>query len=268
MKKPGATVFLSEIWSSMRRRWYLLILGVLASLGLAVGTGIAVGPKYTLVSEVLLMPPASSTPGRSNPYLILDGLSPAVDVVSLAAVDPAMLEKMRAEGLDAEVLVERDILSPAPLAKVTVTATTPSKALTAQDIMLKQLPGTVAQLQSSAGIVASQQITTSVIVAGSKPATVRKGQVRYALAALIVGGATTFMLIGGLDVVLTRRRQRRLDSVPASGPVPSLLEDHPIDTPPTSASETAPKGVTGQGRVSPQGGRKIAASARGSAPRP
>ena len=187
----------------MVRRWYLVLLGLLFSLGAAAGAAVQVGPRYMLVSEVLLLPPNDVDVHIPNPYLNLDGLSAAVDVVALAAVDPVAMSSMRRQGLDADVVVERDITSPAPLAKVTVLARTPAKAMTAQEILLKQFPTTVSGLQSSAGIPAAGQITTSVVVESRTPTPVRKSQVRYSLAVLILGGGLTLLLVGGLDAALT-----------------------------------------------------------------
>lgn len=206
-------MLMAEFWSSLRHRWYWVVVGAVLSAALAAGIFVQVGPQYSLVTETVLLPPTSSSPQGKNPYLGLSTLTPTVDVVLSDVRGPKTSERLRASGISAAVAVEgavgADPSSPAPLIISTVTADTPTDAVRASRFFLAAIPASLANLQSRSNVPDAQRITSTVVVEASAPTLVRKSQIRATIGAAIFGGVLTLLMVGALDALLTGRRGRR-----------------------------------------------------------
>ncbi len=199
-------MFVSEITYVLWRRRYWVMAVLLLSLGLGYGAFKSVGPDYQMQSEVLLLPPRDSLPANANPYLHLDDLPAAVDVVTAAISGPGTTDDLQKEGLDATFTLTRDNYSPAPMMLITVVAPSKQDAAKAQDLLLAQVPVTLAGLQADHGLTATNQITSTVVSRAHKPVPIRKTQLRLTLVATMGTAILGIGLIPLSDLFLVRRR--------------------------------------------------------------
>jgi capsular polysaccharide biosynthesis protein len=198
-------------WQSLRRNWLVAILGLLATVSLAVMTTKLVPAKYVATSQMVLLPPLSqpnaSYNGVVNPYMGLAGLQSMADVVSSAMMDDDTAKVLVAGGVT-QYSVQYDSLSAGPILIVQATASSPAKAGAALAALDHQVPLTVARLQDEASISPKAFITAQVIARPGTPVKSDKTQLRAAGLAFIVGLVLTLLAVSTIDAWRIRRRRR------------------------------------------------------------
>jgi capsular polysaccharide biosynthesis protein len=202
-------MFFAELPQVLLRRWYLVIVGLLLTGGLAAATFQAVRPTYESTSEVLLLPPATSVPKGGNPYLVLGGLEAIGGVLSTAMMDQATTSEVKTEVPGAEYTIGLDETSPAPMLVVTARATTPQESLRIVDLVLQRIPPTMEKIQRAADVSTGSYITTTQITATERPTVIRKSQLRLVLVAAALGIAFTLLVVALIDALIMRRRAVR-----------------------------------------------------------
>jgi hypothetical protein len=203
------SMFLSNL-RLLLRRWYVVVLGLQATILLAFLAVLFVPVKYQATSSVLLLPPktASGGPG-SNPFLSLGGLDVVAGVVARAVTDRATQEDVVASGGTGTYTVKLDQAAGGPVLLVTVEDTTSSGTLRTLDIVTQRLPKTLADVQAAADVSGKALIGSRPITRDTTTETVRKPQIRALLAVTAVGLAGTVLLASFIDGYLLRRAQRR-----------------------------------------------------------
>ena len=118
----------------VRRRWLVVLAGVLLT-GLAAAAVVNLQPpRYTVSATALLLPPKVSSDGtETNPYLQLGGLTTAVDVLARALNDPRVHDQVVKSGETSDFIAERDFLTAAPLLVVTAESTSADRAREIRD---------------------------------------------------------------------------------------------------------------------------------------
>jgi hypothetical protein len=222
------SVYLSDLGGIVRHRWYILVLGLVATAGLAVLAVIAVPPKYVATASVVLLPPKTSDSGQ-NPYLALGGLQPMTDVVAQAMMSEDSIKAVQEAGGTDDYLVERDRTTSGPLLAISVNDQTPEAAVSSMQVVLDLIPTTLLSLQKSDKIRSSFHVTSSVVAQDGEPEVNRKGQLRAIVVALAAGFAGSLWLAGFIEGAARRRvaRQtwaRRSQSDPADGVTQSAAE--------------------------------------------
>jgi hypothetical protein len=208
----GSSSVLVTDWPVLARRWYVVLVGVLAVLALCWGTAVLVPAQYDVTSTVLLLPPETIVDGEPvNPLMNLGGLDGVTDVLSTAFEDTSEA------GLDAEYTVERDLTLAGPVVLVNVSDTSPKDALGVQTLLLDRLPVKLDELQEAVGVPNSARITSTVLTEDDTPKSNRKSQIRAVLVVAVVGLAGTYLAASALDgVILGRRRSRGARKRPGS----------------------------------------------------
>ncbi|HST64959.1 MAG TPA: hypothetical protein VLM05_07200 [Mycobacteriales bacterium] len=207
-------MFLSN-WRLLFRRWYVVILGLLAT-GVLCFLAVQVVPvKYQATSAVVLLPPETATTQQGgNPYLALGGLDTVSGVVAKAMADRNVQLGIRDAGGTGSYTLVPDLAAGGPVLLITVEDTTPGGALATLDVIAKQLPRTLASLQTSTGVRESSLIRSKPITRDDVAQPVRKSQIRALFAAAAAGLAGTVLAASVLDGFLGRRsdeRKRRRD---------------------------------------------------------
>lgn len=195
----------------VRRRWYVVVVGLLATAALMSGVAFLLAPRSTVTATVLLLPPATplpNGPGKSNPYLQLGGLTSPVEVVARALNDPVNRERVLSGELDGDYVAERDLSTSAPVLLLTSEAATLQQARDIRDDLLDLTPRVLAQLQTSIGVPPSSQLTSAVLSEEGLLEASNKARIRAAVLAAAVGGSGTLVLAAALDVILIRRARR------------------------------------------------------------
>ena len=201
-------MFLSDIPQALLRRWYVALLGLIVTAGLAYWAASITPAKYDVTVQSLLLPPSTSVPEGGNPYLSLGGLDAVGDILSQALTDAPTLETMKAAGLEDEYTVSRDANSAAPVMLITVTSDTERSAVSQSQILLDQLPVTLRALQVSVGVPSPSLITSSVVVRPERATVSHKGQTRAVVVAVAAGLALTVLGTAAVDALWLRRGRR------------------------------------------------------------
>lgn len=212
---------LRSVLVALKRRWYLATAGLLVTAGMVAAAIYLVSPTYTATSSLLLIPPKSVTGPRGNPYLNLGGLNAAVDVLKTRVMTGALAEELTTAEPDAEISVESDFASSAPVVVVSASAGGGSLALSMRDALAAEVIPTLAAMQGDLGVPPASRITAVELASDTKPELSRRNQLRAVIVAGGAGFAATLLGTALLDGILIRRRLRvqaaAAQSEPAAG---------------------------------------------------
>jgi hypothetical protein len=195
----------SDVLGALRRRAYLIPVGILLTLGLGFAAAHLVPVKYEAKANVLLLPPGAVGEIGGNPYLALGGLDPAAAVLGRAMIDGREIEKLKSMGANGAFTVDKDLTTSGPVLLVDVIDTSPGGALKTLDLVTSQMPKIMSELQLSIKAPTRSFITTSVINEDRKATKVPKAQIRAVLVALAAGFAMSLFGTALLDGFLLRR---------------------------------------------------------------
>lgn len=155
---------LADIFRAAGRRWYVLIIGLLITLGFAFIAYRLVPITYDIKASVLLLPPAITVEELGgNPFLNLGGLDVAAGVLAKSLTDSASSEVILPRGSDAEYTVQKDASVSGSVLEIAVTDSTPEGALRTllaiQDLASSRLD----ELQSEAAPTSANKLTMMVV---------------------------------------------------------------------------------------------------------
>lgn len=201
----------AEVGRTLLRRWYLTLTGVVLTAVLCAAAVIMVGPTYEDKATVLLLPPVSSLASGENPYLGLSGLEQSVDVLVRSLNAQSVQLDVRQRWPGAEFTIAPDVETSGPIILITSENGSAEEAADLTSYLLTRVPVNLADLQSGLNVRARSQITSMVLTQYDQPEVIRSGQLRVGLGAVAAGLALTVLLVGLLDGLLSRRRQRGVD---------------------------------------------------------
>ncbi|MGN8244859.1 hypothetical protein ACTHAM_001967 [Cellulomonas soli] len=244
-------VYLSEILAGLRRRWWLVLVGVVLTAAGAAYVVSLVPAEQVARASVLLVPPEVVVGDTGNPYLGLNGLQPAADVLARALNDGQAHADLAPPEGTGDFVVIRDTSSSGPVLVVEVTDTDPDGAIAMLDDVLAAMPPMLEQLQADVEAPTSSFIKMTVVTRDDLPEASTKTQIRALLVSLVGGLALTVFLTYAVDGLLVRRgleRRRGGRSVTSAGHVapgtPTPGSPHAIGgaptTPPVPTQGTAP----------------------------
>jgi hypothetical protein len=205
-------VYMSDLGGVLLRRWYLALVGLLATAGLIALAVHAVPPKYEATADVLLLPP--KTTNGANPYLLLGGLQSAADVVSRAMMDTDTVRTVEIAAGSRKYVVEPDHTTSGPVLLITVTESSPAVAAKVRKIVIDQVPVTLLALQAASNVQPSFRITDQLITKDD-PTAYRSSQYRAVLIAAGFGIFGTLLFSALVDSFILRRRKDEAPEPPA-----------------------------------------------------
>jgi hypothetical protein len=209
---------LRDLVGALRRRWYLVVAGLLLTAAMCLGAVNLVPANYTATSSVLLLPPNNTVGTGGNPYLSLGGLQGAVDVLGRAMMGERTVDELTGGSADDSYTLEADATTSGPLLLLSVKSLSSDGALGLVQAVLDRAPSVLHDLQVEVNAPAESMINMSVIAQDSTAQADRKTQVRALIVALGAGLALTLFLTILLDTVI-RRRGRRQAAVAALDPI-------------------------------------------------
>lgn len=188
------------------RRWYILIPGLLVACALTVGAWLLVKPSYHRSATELLIPSSGSfAPNTGNPFLNLDGLNGAADVMvgSLGGDDVA--GKIMGDYPNVKVAIGRDPANSGPALLYTVTASSDAESKTVLRLFVGKTDGVLDQLQNDQSIPEKYRVK-AISITFDNVSTVDQ-KTRVTLTALVGIGVTilTILLTAAIDGLLRRR---------------------------------------------------------------
>ena len=207
---------LYDVLMSVIRRWYIVLVGVLAAAGVGVAVFLHVPPTYEQASSSLLLPGSTTVEEGSNPLLFVGGLVQQRDLLIRAMQADDVRDPILEAHPHAGFTVGPDFTTSGPV--VAVHAEGETKAATTA-IMLAANEAVAAELedlQARVGAPPSTWTTMLELVTDKGPTVIRKTQLRStagAVAAVLAFSVLVAALVDGR--VLARRRQPK-----GAGPEP------------------------------------------------
>ena len=196
-----------DVLGALRRRWLIATSGLVLTATLALLAGVYVGPTYSAHAVVVLLPPAPAD-AVDNPYLYLNGLTQARDVVEQSLGSEQFRQRLTRQFPSADYTVAADPLSSGPLLDIDAEASTSMAARRVMDLLVRNAPLTLQSLQDRLKVAERAKIKALTVAADDRPAVVRKSQIRAVIAVTGLGLTVTFLLVALVDGLVTRRRER------------------------------------------------------------
>lgn len=200
---------LAAVLRTLVRRWYLVLVGLLATAGLCVVVLQSVAPTYEASGSILLVPPTDALGDTENPLVALGTLEQATNVLVEYANSDAARRSVADVAPGATYVAMRDTMLRAPVVLVDVEAPTAAGATGAVEAVLDYLPGALAEVEGSVDVPEGSRIRTLVLSEAEEVTAVTRGTQRALLAAAGVGVLATALGVAVVDGLLRRRERTR-----------------------------------------------------------
>ncbi|MHC3000550.1 hypothetical protein [Microbacterium sp. HJ5] len=205
----------ADVLQLLRRRWYIVLPGLLLAVAAVVGTWAVVGPQYERTGTQMLLPGAANLPeGATNPFLFISGLQIPADVLVQSVGDPIGLAATLSDYPDSEVVVERATGS-APIIRTIVTSPSDAEAEALLAVVMNHAVEVLDDLQTSENIPPASRIEIVTLTTDVESTQLQRTRIVSAAAAGIGVLAVTLGLTALVDG-LARRRRRATSAVDAA----------------------------------------------------
>lgn len=203
-REDGVLVDLAEFGSVLLRRWYIVMIGVVATAFMVAAATLVVPARYQAEASVLLYRPLSALGADGNPLVSLGGLESARDSLLDVLNAPDMTSKLGGSS-DTELTIAADQFSSAPAITLTVVGESAVDALRVQGRAVEQIPISLREIQSGLGVDERAQVAALVLASSAEPERISKQQVRAGIAAAALGLVLTIAVVFALDMWQRRR---------------------------------------------------------------
>jgi hypothetical protein len=225
-------MYLSELLAALARRWWLVVLGVLATAGLCFGAYTLVPTEHEIHATMLVLPPETTVEVVHNPLLALGDLPPAADVLARAMTSGEIADELVPLGSTGEYTVARDTSTSGPVLTITATDRTAAQAVALLDAVISRVPDVFASLQATIDVTDPATMHVTQLARETQPTESNKSQIRAMLIAAVGGLAFTVFAASLLDGLIRRRkatrRSRRRDVSVVEEPRPTApVEESP-----------------------------------------
>ncbi|MDF9816965.1 chain length determinant protein [Streptomyces sp. SPB162] len=264
---------LAEICRVMRRRWYVLLPGLLLTAALIAGVYAVVPIKYQSQSTVGLLNSQKATLAfDGNPFLSTQtSLTGMADSLARNLNSDASIADLKARGVTG--IYEAKIADNAqgPLMWLTVTGTDPDAVLTSDKILTEYAESRLKKFQTDQSVAANAMIRMTTIVPPQNPVAQTKTRLEYLIMAAGLGFVSSMVATFFVEA----RRRPRTVAVPADGEKPSAgdmadeqPEKPPVADPPATAqpARARPDAEQPAGQVAGQSGAAARPAPRWSKP--
>jgi capsular polysaccharide biosynthesis protein len=238
-----------DVMTALRRRWKILIAGLLLTAIAALLAMRILPPTYQATGSVIFISPAITTDGSAsdptqpaNPYLNFGTpLAATADVVSASVNSDTTANRLSAAGATGTYQVALDPNSDAPLMSVEATARDSAKAVKTRDIVINEIRRELAEIQQASGAPVAQLIRAQTVTVSDNAPRVHGSLVR-ALAVILAVGV---VLSCGCAVAAEgiSRGRKRADAekagLGAETPEGTPVEDEAVSRTPSGVTDSA-----------------------------
>ncbi|MFF2200421.1 Wzz/FepE/Etk N-terminal domain-containing protein [Streptomyces sp. NPDC058145] len=230
---------LAEIFRVMRRRWYVLLPGLLLTAALAVGVALVVPVTYQSQSTVALLNSQKATVAYDgNPFLSTQtSLTGMADSLARNLSSDGSLRELKSRGVKGTFEAKLADNAQGPLMWLTVTGTDKAAVLASDRILTAYAKERLDQFQKQQSVAPKAMIRMTTIVPPQNPVAQTKTRLEYLVMA---GGLGLVLSLVAAFYVEARRRPR--PPVRAEEPArPAAVSGPPAADPATgeSAGESA-----------------------------
>lgn len=195
---------------ALGRRWYVLVVGLLATGGLGYLAWSATPPTYVASGTQLLLPPQSQVErGTLNPLLELGNLDAPASLVITQLDGQSVREQVYASSAEAQYTVETDPSLRGPTVMVTLGDSTPEATLHGLEYVLDMVPEILDSMQAGLDVPTAATVTSTRLVQDIEPEPEYSATLRTVVIAVGAGLVVTIAAAVALDALLHRRARRR-----------------------------------------------------------
>ncbi|MDT0144606.1 hypothetical protein [Microbacterium sp. PRC9] len=197
----------ADVLPLLRRRWYIVLPGLLLAVAAVVGAWGFVGPQYERTGTQMLLPGAANLPeGSTNPFLFISGLQLPADVLVQSVGGPDGLAAILADFPDSEVVVERAAGS-APIVRTIVTSPSDAEAEELLSLVMAHSVSVLEELQTLESIPQASRIEIVTLTTDPESTLLQRTRIVAAAATGIGVIALTLALTALVDGFARRKRR-------------------------------------------------------------
>ncbi|MGC5628595.1 hypothetical protein ACPYO6_10165 [Georgenia sp. Z1344] len=249
---------LSDTIATLLRRWYVLLLGLCLTAAGGWYAYRSIPTTYEATGSLLLMPSTDTVGAEGNPYLYLNGMIDARDVLLRRAGSTENYTSVVAEHPGTAYTLGSDPTTQSPIVTVAVEGATPEDALAVMHGALENVEENLDAMQDEVGLPDGQRLGASPLVLADSATASRTAAARLAIVVLGAGGLGTLLVAGLVDGALMRRRERRSAEIEPAATDRAVGDGPPVeplnavtDPQAAGAAETGPAhdGTTAPGEA-------------------
>ncbi|MEV7593663.1 chain length determinant protein [Streptomyces sp. NPDC089922] len=206
---------LAEIWRVMRRRWYVLLPGLLLTAALTTGVHLLIPVEYQSQSTVTLLNSSKATVAfDGNPFLSTQAsLTGMADGLARNLNSDGAKADLKALGVTGTHEVKIADNAQGPFMWLTVTGTDPAAVLKSDELLASYAEKRLKEFQSQQSVPPEAMIRMATIVPPQKPEPQTKTRLQY----IVMVGALGFVLsLVAVFFVEARKRTPRGKNPPAA----------------------------------------------------
>jgi hypothetical protein len=198
-------MYLRDLITSLGRRWYLVLVGLAATCGIAVLIFGAVPVSYDARASMVLLPPKNSVSEGGNPYLNLSGLGQALDILARRLDSDAVRTPIE-DTIGGTFVAVPDATTSGPILAIEGSGDSEKAALAMTKEVIAAVPVALTSLQTELNVPDFARITAMTITADTEATLNQRVRIQATLAAAGAGLAATILLTGFIDGRLMARR--------------------------------------------------------------
>lgn len=196
---------LTDTLSTLLRRWYLVIAGLVLTAALGWTAYQTVPERYEARGSILLMPAESVVGTDGNPYLFLSGMNDALDVLVRRTNSTEMGEQILADSDGATYSADRDATTQSPIIVFSIEADTNAEALRLLGASMTAAEWNLDTMQEELSISEERRITARDLVIDEEATKDTKTPLQMSVVVVGAGLVGTLMMTGMIDGYLVRR---------------------------------------------------------------
>jgi capsular polysaccharide biosynthesis protein len=222
----GMSMDLAEIVRIMRRRWYVLLPGLLLTVALTAGAYLKVPVTYTSQSTVVLLNSQKATVAfNGNPFLSTQiSLNGMADSLARNLNSDASTAHLKAEGARCPTVAKIADNALGPLMWLTASGSDKAEVLAADRLLTTYAAERLEQFQTEQAVTPQAMIRMATIVPPQNPVAQNKTRYEYLVLAMLMGIVVSMVATFYLDARLrtsgghgTRRRTSARPGEPDTG---------------------------------------------------
>lgn len=202
-------MFLHDLGHALLRRWYLVIVGLLATAAGVYGIQQYIPVTYKAEASVVLVPPETAVIEGENPYLYMGGLDQALSVLIVRMNSESIAQQILRDDPDLTYSLAKDATTTGPIVVIESEAPSGEAAIDTVDQLLKSMPPNLVAIQDALGVQKNARISVMTIVQDQESTEVTKKQMRMMIAGAGGGIAFTLLFTGWIDQMLSKLKVRR-----------------------------------------------------------
>ncbi|SIN90827.1 hypothetical protein SAMN05443544_1785 [Agromyces cerinus subsp. cerinus] len=215
---------MTDFLRAMGRRWYVLIVGLIATAGLGYAAVAMTPPEYTARGLVLLLPSQDVVGKGGNPFLAMGDLGLPASILAAYFQSSSVQAQVAELSPEAKYSVAIEASTRGPLMSIDVTDVTADGALTTLDYLAGAIPSNLERLQQEVGAPSASTVTSMPLTMDSEATEHTDGTIRMMIVAVAVGLLGTVTLTFTIDRLILRRAQRRRDDALQSADAADVTE--------------------------------------------